>query len=120
MHRTQIKNITDEAALLRRCRESRGLSMSEAASLAGKSISWISHIENGRMDVTEEHYKLLLPLYGQTEKTFQTYLTGKAFLDSPSRKECLETIHNLPDQHIEALLPLVQTLKTSKPVKEDK
>jgi transcriptional regulator with XRE-family HTH domain len=120
MHRTKTKNITEEAALLRRFRESRGLSMPEVSELTGKSISWISHIENGRMDVTSEHFRLLLPLYGQTEKSFQTYLTGKAFLNLPSRKECLDTIHNLPDQHIEALLPLVQTLKTSKPVKEDK
>ena len=120
MHRTKYKQITPEGQLLKKLRIQRGLSMSEAAELAGKSIAWISHVENGRMNVTEDHLKILIPAYGQPARSFQTYLTGKAFLDSPSRKECLDTIHNLPDQHIEALLPLVQTLKTSKPVKEDK
>ena len=120
MHRTKFKLITPEAELLKRLRESRNLSLSEVAELAGKSIAWISHVENGRMDLTQDHLKILVAAYGHTARSFQTYLTGKAFLDSPSRKECLDTIHNLPDQHIEALLPLVQTLKTSKPVKEDK
>lgn len=115
MHRTKFKMITPEAELLKRLRESRNLSMRDAAEIAGKSIAWISHVENGRMNLTEDHLKILIPAYGQTSKSFQAYLNGNAYVDSPARKECLDTIHDLPDQHIEALLPLVQTLKTSKP-----
>ncbi len=115
MHRTKFKMITPEAELLKRLRESRNLSMRDAAEIAGKSIAWISHVENGRMNVTADHLKILIPAYGQTSKSFQAYLNGNAYVDSPARKECLDTIHDLPDQHIEALLPLVQTLKTSKP-----
>ncbi len=115
MHRTKFKKITPEGALLKKLRVNRNLSMRDAAELAGKSIAWISHVENGRTDVTEEHLKVLIPAYGQTFKSFQTYLSGNAFVDSPARKECLDTIHDLSDQHIQALLPLVQTLKTTKP-----
>ena len=115
MHRTKFKKITPEAELLKRLREHRGLSMRDAASLAGKSISWISHVENGRMNVTNEHLQILIPAYGQTEKSFKTYLNGSAFVDTPARKECLDTIHDLPDKHIQALLPLVKTLKSTSP-----
>lgn len=120
MHRTKYKMITPEAQLLKRLRESRGLSMRDAAEIAGKSIAWISHVENGRMNVSEDHLRILVAAYGQTAKSFQAYLKGNAFIDSPARKECLDTIHDLPDQHIQALLPLVQTLKTSKASVGDK
>ncbi len=119
MHRTKYKRITPEAELLKRLRTSRHLSMSEAAEIAGKSVAWISHVENGRMNVTEDHLKILIPAYGQTDRSFRAYLNGNAYVDSPARKECLDTIHDLPDQHINALLPLVQTLRSTKPQEKE-
>jgi|GEM_PF-874187 len=110
MHRTKIKRITPEASLLKKLREQRKLSMREAGEAAGKSVAWISHVENGRVDVSIEHIRLLVPLYGQTERTFKAYLKGSAFLESPIRKECLDAIQDLPDSLIESLHPLIISL----------
>ena len=43
--------MTDEARVLKELRISRGLSMRKAGELMGVSDSYISHIENGRLDV---------------------------------------------------------------------
>jgi transcriptional regulator with XRE-family HTH domain len=120
VHRTKKKNVTKEAALLKRLRANRNLSMPQVASLIGKSVSWISHVENGRMDVTEEHVKLLVPLYGQTLKSFQSYLTGAALIDSASRKECIDTVSNLPEHLIESLYPLLKSMKELLPAQPDR
>jgi len=108
MHRTKVKRITQEAVLLKRLREQRGLSMKEAALLVKKSISWISHVENGRMDVSEEHLGILLPLYGQTAKSFEQYMGGRAYVPSAARTECLDLFHSLPDELVEVLRPIIQ------------
>ncbi len=115
MHRTKKKNVTNEAALLKRLRVNRNLSMPAVAKLIGKSVSWISHVENGRMDVTKDHVQLLVPIYGQTAKSFQSYLSGSAMIDSPARKECLDTISNLPEHLIESIYPLLMSFKTLAP-----
>jgi len=107
MHRTKIKQLTPEGALLKKLREQRGLSMREAAELARKSVSWISHVENGRMDVSGDHLNLLLPLYGQTDQSFRTYLSGTAYVASPIRQECLDALGSLSDDLIEKVHPLL-------------
>ena len=84
--------------------------MPQVAQMIGKSVSWISHVENGRMDVTHDHIKLLLPLYGQTQKSFETYLSGAALIDSPARSECIDALRSLPDNIIDRLHPLITQL----------
>jgi len=111
MHRTKIKRLTPEANLLKKLREQRKLSLSDVGEAVGKSISWISHVENGRVDVASEHIKLLIPLYGQTERSFKAYLNGTAYLDSTARRECMDALQELPDNLIESLYPLIQSMK---------
>ena len=111
MHRTKIKRLTPEASLLKKLREQRKLSLSDVAEAVGKSVSWISHVENGRVDLTGEHSKLLLPLYGQTDRSFKAYLNGSAYLDSTARKECMDALQELPDNLVESLYPLIQSMK---------
>lgn len=111
MHRTKTKRLTPEASLLKKLREQRGLSMRDASELAKKSVAWISHVENGRMDLSADHLKALLPLYGQTEKSFRAYLGGTAFVESPARRECIDAVHDLPDNIIDSLHPLLLSLK---------
>lgn len=114
MHRTKTKQITPEAIMLKRLREGRGLSMAQAAALASKSISWVSHVENGRVDVSNDHYRTLLPLYGQTLKSFQSYLSGAAFVASPTRTECLDFLQSMSDDLLEAIHPVLAKLASKK------
>ena len=57
--------ISNEARVLRQMRIAKGLSMRAAGALIGKSDSYISQIENGRMDVpTAVKLEVLLQAYG--------------------------------------------------------
>lgn len=111
MHRTKIKKLTPEAALLKKLRESRKLSLGDVAEAVNKSVSWISHVENGRMNLSTDHIKLLLPLYGQTERSFKSYLNGAAFLESTARKECMDMLQELPDNIVESIHPIIQSFR---------
>lgn len=57
--------MTNEARVLKRLREERGLSLREAAKRLGKNHATIAHIEGGRMDVpTGDRLMELLTIYG--------------------------------------------------------
>jgi transcriptional regulator with XRE-family HTH domain len=63
-HRTHSIKLTNEARLLRSLRGSKGLSMRVVGELCGKTGSYISQIEHGRMNVPKgEDLKVLLDLY---------------------------------------------------------
>lgn len=63
--RTSKVVISNEALVLRQMRHKAGLSMRKAGSLIGVSDSYISQIENGRMDVpTGVRLDQLLAIYG--------------------------------------------------------
>jgi len=111
MHRTKYKRISKEAELLKRLRLKRDLTLTQAAELSDKSLSWISHVENGRVDVTQEHIDLLAPIYGQTSRSFRTFLGGTAYFPSEARRECMDALQELPDGIIDALYPLILNLK---------
>jgi HTH-type transcriptional regulator, competence development regulator len=65
-------NLSVEARVLREMRVSKGLSMRAAGALIGRSDSYISQIENGRMEVpVGPRLQLLLNCYGPIkEKSF--------------------------------------------------
>ena len=63
--RTQQVILTAEGATLKRLRLNSGLSMREAGYAIGKSDSYISHIETGRLDLPKkEILQRLLWIYG--------------------------------------------------------
>lgn len=63
--RTHKIHLTNEARVLKELRISLRLSMRQAGELFGKSDSYISQIENGRMKVPEgEALERLLEIYG--------------------------------------------------------
>jgi transcriptional regulator with XRE-family HTH domain len=64
--------MTDEARVLKQMRVERGLSMRGAGNLMGWSDTYVSHIENGRVDVPEGERldKILIAYGGITKKSF--------------------------------------------------
>jgi transcriptional regulator with XRE-family HTH domain len=63
-NRTSQVTITNEARILRQMRIGKGLSMRKAGELIGRSDSYISQIENGRMNVPEgEVLEKMLDVY---------------------------------------------------------
>lgn len=71
--RTQTITITPEARVLRQMRLAHGLTMRQAGMLVDRSDSFISQIENGRMNVPKgERLERLLTAYGGIKfKSFQ-------------------------------------------------
>lgn len=60
--------MTDEARVLKRLREERGLSLRDVGQRLGKSHATIAHIEGGRMDVPKgERLMELLAVYSITD-----------------------------------------------------
>lgn len=60
--------MTNEARVLKRLREERGLSLREVGQRLGKCHATIAHIEGGRMDVPkDERLMELLAVYGVTD-----------------------------------------------------
>ena len=60
--------MTDEARVLKRLREERGLSLRDVGQRLGKSHATIAHIEGGRMDVPKgERLMKVLAVYGVTD-----------------------------------------------------
>ena len=72
-------------------RKSRGMSMLQAGERAGVTDSAISHIEQGRMDVSDARIGTLVSAYGYTLREFRDYLGGKP-LPILYREECISTI----------------------------
>ncbi len=63
--RTQNVMFTNDARVLRQMRLAHGLTMRQAGSLVGRSDSYISQIENRRMDPAKgERLERLLTVYG--------------------------------------------------------
>jgi len=71
--RTNRVFLTNEARILKHMRLAKGYSMRRAGDLIGRSDSYISQIENGRMDVPEgEILQRLLDIYdGPKIKSFK-------------------------------------------------
>lgn len=70
--RTSCSIISEEGYALRELRLSKGFSMRQLALLIGKSDSYISHIENGRLDFPEGAAleKILTVFDGMKPKSF--------------------------------------------------
>lgn len=71
--RSQKIILTPEAHILKKLRTKHKLSMKAAGAILGYSDSYVSHIENGRVDTpTGERLKLFLTAYGNTsERSFR-------------------------------------------------
>ena len=95
-NRTNRIIMTDEARVLKKIRENKGLSMREAGKLLGWSSPYISHIENGRVNIPEgERLEKMLTAYGNiTRKNFLDKM--RVFRKEKEQKPDLELIELLP------------------------
>lgn len=105
--------MTDEARVLRELRQERGHSMRSLGTAMGKSDSYISQVENGRMDVPTdealEHY--LAALGGINSKSFyervRRYRTDRSRTD---RDELLEVAKRASEIQVRQILLLAKTI----------
>jgi transcriptional regulator with XRE-family HTH domain len=103
--------MTNEARVLRELRIQSGLSMRKAGALIGCTDSFISHIENGRVNVpTGERLDRFLAVYGDIkQKSF--YERVRKFEEELSFKDqLLMLVETLPEEKIKILLNIAKSI----------
>jgi len=103
--------LTPEAAVLKELRLSAGLSMRKAGDLLGKSDTYISHIENGRMDTpVAGKLDLLLSVYGGPKQKSFFDRARRYRAQSTSRQEAIEILSQVSDEKCELFLQLIKNI----------
>ncbi len=103
--------MTNEARALRELRIARGLSMRKAGELIGVTDSYISHIENGRVDFPKgERLEKILSAYGGMKlKSFNE--KARNWREKMTVKdELLELVERMNDDKICILLSLAKSI----------
>ncbi len=109
--RTSRKIHNDAAKVLRGLRIQSGLSMRKAGNLLGYSDSYISHIENGRVDVpTAEKLDRFLLIYGDIkQKSFYERVRRYAENVDP-RQELLDLVASISDEKIKVATQILKNI----------
>jgi len=111
--RTARVVMSDDARVLRELRIERGFSMRALGVGMGKSDSYVSQVENGRMDVPsgETLEKYLEALGGLALKSFHERVRKYRVERSPTyRDELLEIAKRANDNQVKQILLLARTL----------
>lgn len=87
--RSQQIVMTPKAHVLRELREEAGLSMRAAGELIAKSSTWISHLENGRADISEETAMELVRAYARHSN--RPAMTYRSFQERARKYQRQET-----------------------------
>lgn len=109
LRRNQIKKPTNEALLLKKIRQDRGISIRKAAKLMGKSDSWLAHFETGRFDPKPHDYERVASFFNLTLRQ----LESKTSAVNPdelvnTREECHLIINRLPQDKLQAVYQILK------------
>lgn len=107
--RCDTKIETEESRLLAYLRESRGLSMRNAAPLVGVSSSTINHAENGRLDITDTLKLRMLDAYGYSLEEFEGMLGGQYQIPEHLRSECIEILKRIDVSKLKTVKAFLNT-----------
>lgn len=108
--RSDYKKLTKEAFVLKCMRESRKLSMRQAAIAVGVSDPQINHAENGRKDLTPEFVMKLLNGYGYSYKEYLEYVTNKKETPEALMSECITIIRRLKFEKLKTVKSILDSL----------
>lgn len=107
--RSDERNCTRGGRVLKTLRNSRALSMRAAAELIGKSDTFVSHAENGRLDLTKDYLELFLCAYGYSKNYYEKLVLGDSESDELIIVESLEIIKNLPLDKLRAVYTMLKS-----------
>ena len=110
--RTKKVILTNEARILRQMRIAKGLSMRAAGAAVGRSDSYISQIENGRMSIPgKSMLEKILEAYGGGIKVRSFYERARLLKNQRTTKEHLiEIVEKLNDQQADTVLAVAKSL----------
>ena len=107
--RSDVKKMSKEALILRYMRESRHLSMRQAARLIKISEAQINHAENGRKDLRPDFILKLIQFYGYTYKDFLDFLQDKKEAPEHTLSECIEILKRLAPDKLRSIKTILQS-----------
>ena len=107
--------MTDEARVLKRLREERGLSLRDVGQRLGKSHATIAHIEGGRMDVPKGKRLLeLIAVYGISDyKVFYDRVRNFSERRTP-QDELRDLVEQLAPDRVTIALEIIKQVAEGK------
>ena len=105
--RSRIVEVTKEANALRRLRIVKGLSMRQLADELRLSHTTVSHVENGRANISEEYINHFLKILGFSQKDWQLSIE-KNERHLELREKCLFLIRKMDEQNLNLVYGILQ------------
>lgn len=99
LRRSYKKIVTDEVRALRVFRKRKEISQYKASEICGWSSPTIGHIEQGRIELTENRIKHILNAYGFTLKEFYESVRS-GIKREEVEEECIKLIQRLDDNRL--------------------
>lgn len=110
--RSQEKRTTKPARVLRFMRMSKRISMRAAGRMVGLSDSWVSHIEQGRLDLDDRKISRLIDAYGFSRREYETLLNGGEVPFNNIKDECIALIDQIDDAKLRTVLAVLRGFMT--------
>jgi len=107
--RSDTKIVTKEAKVLNFLRESRRLSMRKVGKLIGLSDTFVSHCEQGRIDLTAGVIAKFLHAYGYDYGHFQKLVLGQIEMPQDLLEECLGLLKKMSEDKLKTVKTILQT-----------
>jgi len=107
------KKETKVPIILRRMRESSGLTMREAGAMVGISHVAISQFENEKLHLPDYRIEQLVKVYGYTMDEYYKII-GKAPVISP-KDDCLAIIDRMSDEQLAAVCSVLKLIVQPNP-----
>ena len=107
--RSDDKVITKEAGVLKYLRETRKLSLRKVGGIIGKSDTWVSHVEHGRIDLDPKKILILLNVYGHSYEYFLELVNGNRAMPSNTFAECMEIIKRLDKDKLKTVKAILES-----------
>lgn len=99
------EKLNSVSVVLRRMRESSGLTMRQVAGIVGISHVAISQFENRKLDLPDYRIEQLVKAYGLTIEDFNKII-GRTPVISP-KDDCIAMIDKMKDEQLAALRPIL-------------
>ena len=104
------KIITKRVRVIRSMRKMKGLTQPQAGELCGYHRSVIDHLENGRIELTEDRIKHMVKSYGCTMNDFH-YLEDQKILRDEVITQCQSILDKLDNEKLQAVQALLQNFR---------
>lgn len=107
LRRSYKRIITKEVRAIRTFRRRKGISQEKGSELCGYFKTTISHLENGRIDLTEEKIKHIMKCYGFSLHDFYECV-GSDIPREEIEQDCIKLIQRLDDNRLLAVKGILE------------